>query len=65
MTDPIEEAFREFQVDTLTDPVKRYTHDDKEIFRAGWVAAQKKPAPALRESVWVAAPIAPEDDPDN
>lgn len=65
MIDPIEEAFRDFQADTLTDPVKRYTHDDKEVFRAGWIAAQKKPVAAARQSVWISAPVAPNDDPEN
>lgn len=65
MTDPIEEAFRDFQVDTLTDPVKRYTHDDKEVFRAGWMASQKRNHPAYKQSVWVSAPVAPDDDPEN
>ena len=44
--------------------VHRYEHDDKEIFRAGWVASQKRNHPAFKESVWVTAPVAPDEDPE-
>jgi hypothetical protein len=48
----------------MVDPVHRYEHDDKAIFRAGWEAGQKKPVSTLKESVWVTVPIAPEVDPE-
>jgi hypothetical protein len=64
MIDPIEAAWTEYQFGKMIDPVHRYEHDDREIFRAGWLAAQKKNHPAYKESVWVSAPIAPDDDPE-
>lgn len=60
----IEEAWTEYQFGKMVDPVHRYEHDDKAIFRAGWEAGQKKPVPTLKESVWVSVPIAADDDPE-
>jgi hypothetical protein len=64
MSDRIEEAWTEYQFGNMIDPVHRYEHDDKSIFRAGWEAGQKKPTPRVKESVWVHAPIAPDEDPE-
>lgn len=64
MIDKIQEAYTEYQSDKMVDPATRYTHDDQEIFRAGWVAAQKKNFSQVRQSVWVTAPVAPDDDPE-
>ncbi len=61
MTDRIEDAWTEYQFGKMIDPVHRYEHDDKEIFRAGWTASQKRNHPAFKESVWVTAPVAPEE----
>lgn len=59
--DKIEEAWTEYQFGKMIDPVHRYEHNDKEIFRAGWLASQKRNHPAFKESVWVTAPVAPEE----
>lgn len=59
--DRIEEAWTEYQFGKMIDPVHRYEHNDKEIFRAGWLASQKRNHPAFKESVWVTAPVAPEE----
>jgi hypothetical protein len=64
MSGRIEEAWTEYQFGKMVDPVHRYEHDDKAIFRAGWEAGQKKPTPTLKESVWVQVPIAPDVDPE-
>jgi hypothetical protein len=64
MSNRIEEAWTEYQFGKMIDPVHRYEHDDMAIFRAGWEAAQKKPNPLVKESVWVTAPEAPDDDPE-
>lgn len=61
MSDRIEDAWTEYQFGKMIDPVHRYEHDDKEIFRAGWLASQKRNHPAFKESVWVTAPVAPEE----
>jgi len=61
--DSIEQAWTEYQFAKMVDPATRYDHDDRAIFRAGWIAAQKKPTP-VRESIWVSAPVAPDDDPE-
>lgn len=61
MSDKIEDAWTEYQFGKMIDPVHRYEHDDKEIFRAGWIASQKRNHPAFKESVWVTAPVAPEE----
>ena len=61
MSDKIEDAWTEYQFGKMIDPVHRYEHDDKEIFRAGWIASQKRNHPAYKESVWVTAPVAPEE----
>ena len=64
MTDRVEEAWTEYQFGKMVDPATRYEHDDKAIFRAGWIASQKKPSTAVKESVWIHAPVAPDDDPE-
>ena len=64
MTDRIEEAYTEYQFNKMVDPATRYTNDGRDVFRAGWAASQKKEAPRVRESVWIAAPVAPDDDPE-
>lgn len=64
MTNRIEEAWTEYQFLKMIDPVHRYEHDDKAIFRAGWEAGQKRPAPTARESVWVSVPTTPDEDPE-
>lgn len=57
------EAWDDFRADKMVDPAKRYIHDDQEIFIAGWRAAQSKPR-SVQESIWVSAPVAPDDDPE-
>lgn len=59
-----EAAWEDFRVDKMTDPARRYIHDDREIFEAGWLAAQKRHPAPHRESVWVSAPPAVEEDPE-
>jgi len=61
VSDKIEDAWTEYQFGKMIDPVHRYEHDDKAIFTAGWLASQKRNHPAFKESVWVAAPMAPEE----
>ena len=61
MSEKIEEAWTEYQFGKMIDPVHRYEHDDKAIFTAGWLASQKRNHPAYKESVWVTAPVAPEE----
>lgn len=58
------EAWLDYQADSLTDPMHRYEHNHQEIFRAGWTAAQKKTIGNIRESIWVHAPIANDEDPE-
>jgi hypothetical protein len=64
MTNRLEEAWTEYQFGKMIDPVHRYEHDDMAIFRAGWEASQKRNHPAFKESIWVHAPVAPDDDPE-
>jgi hypothetical protein len=64
MIDKIEEAYTEYQFNKMVDPATRYTHDDRDVFRAGWSASQKRPSNKVKESVWVHAPVAPDDDPE-
>jgi len=64
MNKRIEEAWTEYQFGKMIDPVHRYERDDKAIFNAGWDAAQKRPSPAHKESVWVTVPVAPDIDPE-
>lgn len=64
MPDKIEEAWTEYEFGKMIDPVHRYEHDDKNIFRAGWEAGQKKSAPTVKESVWVRVPVAMDTDPE-
>lgn len=60
----IDEAWLDYRADTLVDPAKRYIHDDRAVFEAGWKAAQKRhPVPA-KESVWVNIPEIQQDDPE-
>jgi len=59
-----DEAWLDYRAEMLVDPAKRYFHDDRAIFEAGWSAAQKRLPTPVRESVWVHAPAAPEDDPE-
>lgn len=59
-----ESAWGDYLADKMTDPAKRYIRNDREIFEAGWVAAQKRHPNSVRESVWVSAPSAPEEDPE-
>lgn len=42
MSEQIENAWADYQADALTDPMYRYSHDHKAIFRAGYAASQKK-----------------------
>ena len=60
MSDQLEQAWMDYQADALTDPMYRYSHDHKAIFRAGYVASQKRHV-GIKESVWVSAPQAPEE----
>lgn len=61
MKDRVEEAWIDYQFGKMIDPVHRYEHDDKEIFIAGWAAAQKRNHPAYKASVWISAPEAPDE----
>jgi hypothetical protein len=58
----LNEAWLDYRADTLVDPAKRYLHDDRAIFEAGWSAAQKRHSTPVRKSIWVSAPSMPEDD---
>ena len=60
----IDEAWDDFRADLMTDPVTRYAHTERDVFNAGWKAAQRRNPNAVKQSVWVNAPIAPEDDPE-
>jgi hypothetical protein len=60
----LDEAWLDYRADTLVDPAKRYLHDDRAIFEAGWSASQKRHSTPVRKSIWVTAPVADEDDPE-
>lgn len=64
MTNKIDNLWAEYQADLLTDPQYRYSHDHKEIFKAGFNAGQRKETALTRESVWISAPVAEDDDPE-
>jgi hypothetical protein len=59
-----DDAWLDYRADKLTDPIKRYTTSERDIFEAGWVAAQKRHSTPVRESVWVSAPRVDDDDPE-
>lgn len=59
-----EEAWNSYRADKLTDPAKRYINDEREIFEAGWVAAQKRHPIPHKESVWFVAPSVSDEDPE-
>jgi len=61
----VEEAWDDFRSDMMTDPVARYASNSRDVFVAGWRAAQRRPNPSVKESRWFNAPTAPDDDPDN
>lgn len=63
MSEQVDKAWMDYQTDALTDPMYRYSHDHKAIFRAGYQASQKKYV-GIKESVWVTAPVAPDEDPE-
>jgi len=60
----IDEAWDDFRADLMTDPVTRYAHTERDVFNAGWKAAQRRNPTAVKQSVWVNAPTAPDDDPE-
>ena len=60
----IDEAWDDFRADLMTDPVTRYAHTERDVFDAGWKAAQRRSPASVKKSVWVNAPTAPEDDPE-
>jgi hypothetical protein len=64
MSDKIDNAYTEYQFDKMIDPATRYTNDGRDVFRAGWAAGQRKDTPRVKESVWIAAPVAEDDDPE-
>jgi len=64
MTNRIEEAYTEYKFNKMVDPATRYSNDEREVFAAGWSASQKRPTSTVKESVWVHAPVAPDDDPE-
>lgn len=64
MTSKIDNLWAEYQADVLTDPQYRYSHDHKDIFTAGYNAGQRKETALTRESVWISAPVAEDDDPE-
>jgi len=63
MSEQIESAWADYQADSLTDPMYRYSHDHKAIFLAGYAASQKKFV-GVKESVWVSVPSTPDEDPE-
>lgn len=60
----IDDAWQEFRADMMTDPVRRYSSDQRDIFAAGWKAAQRRPTPVVKESVWFNVPTLPDTDPE-
>lgn len=60
----VDDAWQEFRVDMMTDPVRRYARDEKDIFAAGWKAAQRRQPTVVKESVWFDVPTPPDDDPE-
>ena len=60
MSEQVDQAWMDYQADALTDPMYRYSHDHKAIFRAGFMASQKKHV-GIKESVWITAPAVPEE----
>ena len=60
----VDEAWQEFRVDMMTDPVRRYSRDDRDIFAAGWKAAQRRNTPTVKQSVWFDVPTPPDTDPE-
>jgi len=60
----LDEAWLDYRADTLVDPARRYIHDDRAIFEAGWSAAQKRHPVPSKESVWVSVPSSPDTDPE-
>lgn len=61
----IDEAWNEFRADLMTDPVVRYAHTERDVFDAGWKAAQRRNPVGIKRSLWVHAPTAPNDDPES
>ena len=61
----IDEAWDDFRADLMTDPVTRYAHTERDVFDAGWIAAQRRSPVGIKKSVWVNAPTAPDDDPES
>lgn len=62
--DKIEQAWTDYTFDKMIDPVSRYTSTERDAFAAGWKASQKRNHPAFRESVWISAPVLPDEDPE-
>lgn len=60
----IDDAWQEFRADMMTDPVSRYTRNERDIFTAGWKAAQRRQPTVVKESVWFDVPTAPDTDPE-
>jgi hypothetical protein len=58
-----EDAYDDFRADRLTDPVMRYNTTERDIFAAGWKASGQKRL-AVKENVWVHAPVIADDDPE-
>lgn len=59
-----EDAWDDFHADRLTDPMRRYAADERDVFMAGWRAAEKRSSAPVRQSVWITAPNAVEEDPE-
>jgi len=59
----VEDAYEDFWADRITDPMRRYSSSEREVFAAGWKAASVK-RKSVKENVWFYAPVAPEDDPE-
>lgn len=64
MTDRIEDAWVDYEFNKMVDPVARYTSTERDAFRAGWKLGQRRNHPVYKESVWVTAPVAPDEDPE-
>lgn len=60
----VEDAWNDFRADMMTDPVSRYARQERDVFIAGWKAANRRLSPNVKQSVWVNAPTLPDDDPE-
>lgn len=59
----INDAYDDFRADRMTDPMLRYGTTERDVFQAGWKAANIKISPA-KENVWFNTPVLDDDDPE-